>query len=41
MQIADFSDIPNAFDNINTEEQRKKLEVDAYGNKASNKLFYY
>jgi len=33
MQIADFSDIPNAFDNINTEEQRKKLEVDAYGNK--------
>ena len=27
MQIADFSDTPNVFDNINTEEQRKKMEA--------------
>ena len=27
MKIADFSDTPNAFDNINTEEQRKKMEA--------------
>ena len=31
MQIADFSDIPNAFDNINTEEQKQNMEAAIMG----------